>query len=126
MPNIRLTGAAVKPVKRHKLSNTHTLQFYISIYIKIQSVCRFVCLSVCSCLNAGLTAERINLIFGMHTHIWSDCAIGYMILTFEVIKGHFRSNKFLCMVPWQYLHLVFKVYNSYENEMKMKKVEKLV
>ena len=58
-----------------------------------------VCLSVCSCLNAGLTAERINLKFGMHTHIWSDCAIGYMILTFEVIKGHFRSNKFLCKVP---------------------------
>ena len=54
---------------------------------------------MCSCLNAGLTAERINLKFGMHTHIWSDCAIGYMILTFEVIKGHFRSNKFLCKVP---------------------------
>ena len=54
---------------------------------------------VCSCLNAGLTAARINLIFGMHTHIGSDCAIGYMILTFEVIKGHFRSNKFLWLVP---------------------------
>ena len=37
--------------------------------------------------------------FGMHTHIGSDCTIGYMILTFEVIKGHFRSNKFLCKVP---------------------------
>ena len=66
-----------------------------SIYIKIQSVC----LSVCSCLFAGLTAARINLIFGMHTLIWSDCAIGYIILTFEVIKGHFRSNKFLWQVP---------------------------
>ena len=54
---------------------------------------------MCSCLNAGLTAERINLKFGVHIHIWSDCAIGYMILTFEVIKGHFRSNKFLCKVP---------------------------
>ena len=53
---------------------------------------------VCSCLNAGLTAARINLIFGTQNHIGSDCAIGYMILTFEVIKGHFRSNKFLCMV----------------------------
>ena len=68
---------------------------YISIYIKLQSVC----LCVCSCLFAGLTAARINLIFCIHIHIWSDCAIGYMILTFEVIKGHFRSNKFLCKVP---------------------------
>ena len=58
-----------------------------------------VCLSVCSCLNAGLTAARINLIFGMHTLIGSDCAIGYMILTFEVIKGHYRSNKFPWLVP---------------------------
>ena len=40
-----------------------------------------VCLSVCLCLFAGLTAARINLIFGMHTLIWSDCAIGYIILT---------------------------------------------
>ena len=53
---------------------------------------------VCSCLIAGLTAAPINLKFGMHTHIRWDCAIGYMILTFEVIKGHFRSNKFLCKV----------------------------
>ena len=51
------------------------------------------------CLFAGLTAARINLIFCIHIHIWSDCAIGYMILTFEVIKGHFRSNKFLWLVP---------------------------
>ena len=28
------------------------------------------------CLNAGLTAAWINLIFGMHTLIGSDCAIG--------------------------------------------------
>ena len=56
------------------------------------SVCLFVCLSVCLCLNAGLTAARINLIFGMTIHIWSDYAIGYMILTFEVIKDHFRSK----------------------------------
>ena len=40
----------------------------------------------------GLTAARINLIFGMHIHIWSDCTIGYMALTFEVIKSHFRSK----------------------------------
>ena len=55
---------------------------------------------VCSCLDAGLTTAQINLIFGMHTftYIGSDCAKGYMILTFEVIKGHFRSNKFLCQV----------------------------
>ena len=32
-------------------------------------------------------------------HFWSDCAIGYMILTFKVIKGHFRSKKFLWLVP---------------------------
>ena len=65
----------------------------------MQSVCLFVCLFVCSCLNAGLTAARINLIFGMHTHIGSDCAIGYMILTFEVIKGHFRSKADQTSVP---------------------------
>merc|ERR1712121_280165 len=63
----------------------------IYIYIKIESVC----LSVCSCLFAGLTAARINLKFGMHTLIGSDCAIGYIILNFKVIKDHFRSNKFL-------------------------------
>ena len=56
-----------------------------------------VCLFVYSIVFAGLTAALINLIFGMHTHIRRDCIIGYMILTFEVIKGHFRSNKF----PWQ-------------------------
>ena len=55
-------------------------------------VCVSVCMSVCLCLNAGLTAARINLIFGMHIHIGSDCAIVYMILTFEVIKGHYRSS----------------------------------
>ena len=55
-------------------------------------VCLCVCLCVCSCLNAGLTAPRINLIFGIHTHIGSDCAIAYMILTFGIIKGHFRSK----------------------------------
>ena len=55
-----------------------------------------VCVFVCSCLNAGLTAAWINLIFCMHTHIGSDCATGYTILTFEVIKDHFRSNKDLC------------------------------
>merc|ERR1711895_129247 len=71
---------------------------YIYIYIYKVSICLCVCLCVCSCLNAGLTAAPINLKFGMHTHIRSDCAIGYIILTFEVIKGHFRSNKFLCVV----------------------------
>ena len=58
-----------------------------------------ISVSVCSCLNAGLTAARINLIFGMHTLIGFDCNIGYIILTFEIIKGHFRSNKLLCKVP---------------------------
>ena len=69
------------------------------IYIYKVTICLSVCLFVCSCLFAGLTAARINLIFCIHILIWSDCAIGYMILTFEVIKGHFRSNKFLCVVP---------------------------
>ena len=50
------------------------IYIYVYIYIKIQSVC----LSVCSCLFAGLTTARINLIFSMHTFIWSDCAIGYI------------------------------------------------
>ena len=53
---------------------------------------------VCLCLFTDLTAAPVNLIFGMHTHIRSDCVIGYMILTFKVIKGHLRSNKFLCAV----------------------------
>ena len=56
---------------------------------------------VCSCLIAGLTAAPINLKFCMHTLIRRDCAIGYMIFTFEVIKGHFRSNNFLWQVPLQ-------------------------
>ena len=47
----------------------------------------------------GLTAAPINLIFGMHNHIRCRSVIGYMILTFDVIKGHFRSNKILCQVP---------------------------
>ena len=47
----------------------------------MQSVCLSVCLFVCSCLFAGLTAARINLKFGMHTLIGSDCAIGYIIFT---------------------------------------------
>ena len=77
--------------------------------IKLASVCLFVC----SCLNAGLTAALFNLIFGMHTHIGSDCAIGYMILTFEVIKGHFRSNKFLWQVPLSFLnHILPKGYSQ--------------
>ena len=67
------------------------------------SACLAACLSVCLCLIAGLTAAPINLIFGMHTHIRRDCAIGYMILTFKVIKGHFRSNKLLCLVLWHVL-----------------------
>ena len=69
------------------------------MYVYKIAICLSVCLSVCSCLNVGLTAARISLIFGMHSHIRSDCAIGYMILIFEVIKGHFRSNKFLWQVP---------------------------
>merc|ERR1712121_101618 len=68
---------------------------YIYTYIYVNTICLSVCVCVCLYLNTGLTAARINLIFGMHTLIWSDCAIGYMILTFKVIKGHFRSNKFL-------------------------------
>ena len=37
---------------------------------------------------SSLTAALINLIFCMHTHIRSIGVIGYMNLTFEVIKGH--------------------------------------
>ena len=33
-----------------------------------------------------LTAAQINLIFGIHIHIGSDCAIGYMILTSRSLK----------------------------------------
>ena len=75
------------------------INIYIYIYIYKVAICLFVCLSVCSCLYAGLTAEMINMKFGMHTHIWSACAIGYMNLNFEVFKGHFRSNKFLWQIP---------------------------
>ena len=37
---------------------------------------------------SSLTAALIDLIFGMHTHIRSIGVIGYINLTFEVIKGH--------------------------------------
>ena len=36
----------------------------------------------CLCLNHGLTAVPIDLIFGMHTHVMSRSIIGYIILTF--------------------------------------------
>ena len=36
----------------------------------------------------SLTAALIDLIFGMHTPIRSIGVVGYMNLTFEVIKGH--------------------------------------
>ena len=38
-------------------------------------------------------AKKNTLIY-IHVHIFN-----YMILTFDVIKGHFRSNKILCQVP---------------------------
>ena len=113
MSNIRLIRAAVKPAFRHEQTDKQTdrlqIYIYIHIYIYIYTiticvcVCLSVCVFVCSCLNAGLTAARIILIFGMHTLIWSDCTIGYIILTFEVIKGHFRSNKSLWQVPLDFL-----------------------
>jgi len=74
-------------------------KYFDKIYIYKITICLCVCLSVCSCQNEGLTAARINLIFCIHTLIWSDCAIGYIILIFEVIKGNFRSNKSLWQVP---------------------------
>ena len=37
---------------------------------------------------SSLTAALIDLIFGMHTPIRSIGVVGYMNLTFEVIKGH--------------------------------------
>ena len=79
------------------------------IYIYIITISLSVCLSVCSCLFTGLTAAPINLIFGMHTYIRRDCTIGYMILTFQVSKGHFRSNKFLFKVTWLHCHTHFHV-----------------
>ena len=45
-----------------------------------------------------LTAAPNNLIFGMHNHFRCRSVVGYMILTFDVIKGHFISNKVLCQV----------------------------
>ena len=38
--------------------------------------------------NSSLTAALIDLIFGMQTPIRSIGVVGYMNLTFEVIKGH--------------------------------------
>ena len=37
---------------------------------------------------SSLTAALIDLIFGMHTRIRSIGVVGYINLTFEVIKGH--------------------------------------
>ena len=40
---------------------------------------------------SSLTAALIDLIFGMHTPIRSIGVVGYMNLTFEVIKGHYNN-----------------------------------
>ena len=40
-----------------------------------------------------------DLKFGKHTHGRSRSVIGYVILTFQIIKGHFKSNKFLYKIP---------------------------
>ena len=58
-------------------------------------MCLCVCLCVCLCLNYVLIAAPIDLIFGMHTHSIYRSAIGYIFLTFEVIKGLYRYFLFL-------------------------------
>ena len=56
-------------------------------------ICLSVCLSVCLFVSQlHLTAAPIDLNFGMHTHSIYRSVIGYILLTFEVIKGHFRSH----------------------------------
>ena len=40
---------------------------------------------------SSLTAALIDLIFCMHTPIRSIGVVGYMNLTFEVIKGHYNN-----------------------------------
>ena len=44
---------------------------------------------------SSLTAALIDLIFCMHTPIRSIGVVGYMNLTFEVIKGHYNNLLFL-------------------------------
>ena len=44
---------------------------------------------------SSLTTALIDLIFGMHTPIRSISVVGYMNLTFEVIKGHYNNLLFL-------------------------------
>ena len=56
------------------------------------SVCVSFCMCVCSCLNHVLTAAPIDLSFGMHTHSTEISVIGYIFLSFEVIKGHFKCH----------------------------------
>ena len=55
-------------------------------------VCKSVEASSSAVISGGdyssLTAALIDLIFCMHTHIRSIGVIGYINLTFEVIKGH--------------------------------------
>ena len=61
-------------------------------------VCLCVCVLVCSCLFTGLTTKPVNLIFGMHTYIRSDCVIGYMIASvaclphLTTIQSPYRDN----------------------------------
>ena len=98
MPKSRSIGAAVKTWLRHERTHTPTDTLYLYLIYK-DRVCLRACVSVCSCLNHVLTAAPIDLIFGMHTHIRYRSVIGYIFLTFEVNKGHFRSNRFLCKVP---------------------------
>ena len=59
------------------------------------------------CDFTALTAAPINLIFGMHNHIRCRSVIGYMILTFDVTKCHFKSNKILCQVPESSLRMIY-------------------
>ena len=43
----------------------------------------------------------------MHNHIRCRSVIGYMILTFDVTKCHFKSNKILCQVPESSLRMIY-------------------
>ena len=51
------------------------------------------------CLNHGLTALPMVLIFGMHTHIRRNCVIGYMIFTFEVNFIYKMQKTYFHCVP---------------------------
>ena len=48
----------------------------------------YVCMYVCLLDDHGLTKVLSDVIYWMYTHMKQGSVIGYIILTFGLIKGH--------------------------------------